>query len=220
MQKLSWFGILEQFFRVVKNDQVGWLHGFRTKSAAKTVQECVQSLKGAFSAPPPPPHTIVGPVGRGGRWVGGPGTRMHLHTDWPGWENVTVRSQCSACGRQCALAQWPHRLVSPGLRWACPTGRLASWAASCGTRGCPGASGLSPAGDGERPGRSCRSLSAAPWRLTELIIVTEDVCLLDVTLLLILSRSSCSSAAVRVFTSRGSAGSLSRAAGGMASNQW
>ena len=33
---------------MVKNDQVGWLHGFRTKSAAKTVcvQEC--DLKGAF----------------------------------------------------------------------------------------------------------------------------------------------------------------------------
>lgn len=48
---------------MVKNDQVGWLHGFRTKSAAKTVcvQEC--DLKGAFF---PPRGSRGGSVGGGG----------------------------------------------------------------------------------------------------------------------------------------------------------
>lgn len=81
---------------MVKNDQVGWLHGFRTKSAAKTVQEC--DLKGAFL---PPPHPIVGPVGgRGGAVeLGGGAGDVSTRTRYGWGECDTVRSQCSACGR-------------------------------------------------------------------------------------------------------------------------
>lgn len=81
---------------MVKNDQVGWLHGFRTKSAAKTVQEC--DLKGAFLRPPHPPPSWV-PLGEGGAVELGGGQETYLHGLATDGENVTVRSQCSACGR-------------------------------------------------------------------------------------------------------------------------
>lgn len=136
----------------LKMIKLGGLHGFRTKSAAKTVQEC--DLKGAFSAPTPPSRVPLG-EGGGGSWGAGDVSTRTRH----GWgECGAVRSQCSACGR--GQSSRPTQMTS-SLHSASVDAR---WAAclSCvqWTRGCP-ASGLSPLSDGGSLEAALQVLSAA-----------------------------------------------------------